>query len=96
MNNPEHTSLIQEAIQGGNPEVALENVVHQLSGQGYTRSQIYQLFLAYQTANHHTPEWNLIEDEKIDHPVVLILDRLVGWCNSKNALLAEEPLNEKE
>jgi pyruvate/2-oxoglutarate/acetoin dehydrogenase E1 component len=41
INHPDYISLLEKAIQSENPEVVLENLVRQLSSQGFTRSQNY-------------------------------------------------------
>ena len=82
---------IEEALQSQQPEIELETVVRILSEERLTRIKIYEFFLDYQVANQDKAEWQQIEDRFGDHPVMLILDRLNGWCSPTRALLPEEP-----
>ncbi len=82
---------IDKALQIDSPEFGLETLMDNLSKQGFTRSEIYKFFIAYQIYNQQTVEWTKLEDKVGDHPVMLILDRLSGWGNQTKILLPGKP-----
>ncbi len=81
--NPYKSEIIK-ALNENNTDIVLESIVFEMSEKGFTKQMIYDLFhQIYQEEN---------DDKKIE-PLVIILDRLVGFCNKEAILLPNEESN---
>lgn len=81
---------IRQASSDDKPCEKLESLVYSLSSQGFTRQNIYDLFLKFHADFMYSEEWIAIENKfNGDHPVDLILDRLSSWCRKEAILLPD-------
>jgi hypothetical protein len=82
--NPYKSEIIK-ALNENNTDIVLESIAFKMSEKGCTKQMIYDLFhQIYQEEN---------DDKKIE-PLVIILDRLVGFCTKEAILLPNEEINE--
>jgi len=68
----------------------LEKLVLDLSKNGETKKDIYQFFYDYYISEGETKDFLEMEKTHGDHPVVLTMDRLGGWCSPSAILLPDE------
>ncbi len=84
MTTNSYKSEIIKALNENNIGIVLESIVLDMSQKGFTKQMIYDLF--HQIYQEET------DDKKIE-PLVVILDRLVGFCNKEAILLPNEEIN---
>lgn len=89
------SAKIQTLLLRDKAHIELENLVYELSAQGLTRQDIYNLFLRYKNDNMYFDNWIEIESQNNDHPIDIILDRLSGWCTKYSILLEKEPFDNR-
>lgn len=80
-----YKSKIITALNENSTDSVLESIVFEMSKKSFNKQMIYDLFhQIYQEEN---------DDKKIE-PLLIILDRLVGYCPKDAILLPDEKIND--
>ena len=85
MTTSTYTSKIIDALHEHSTDIVLEGIVFEMSKKGFNKQMIYDLFHQIYQEEH---------DDKKSEPLLIILDRLVGYCNKDAILLPDEEMNE--
>ena len=86
------SNQILQACLAVDPFNDLRKLVYSFSSQGFSRQNIYNIFLEYLRNNQESEEWLQVASKfNSDHPVEIILDCLGGFCQPHQVLLPNEP-----
>jgi len=88
---------ISAACSSPDPNGSLEQLVKELSMQGFTRQEIYEMFYNIRVSSMYSHGWLLLEEKyNNQHPLDSIIDRLAGFCNPAFTLLPHQSFSKKE